>query len=167
MIRDAVLSSCRRYRYALWRSWDEGAARSGYVLFIGLNPSTADERIDDPTIRRCVGFAKSWGFGKLCMANLFAWRATSPAQMKVAHDPIGPDNERLLDRMAADAALVIAAWGADGCFMQRGTEVASRLSRLHCLRQTKDGSPAHPLYLPKHLQPVPFPGDRREITASE
>lgn len=84
--RDAHLSPCRRYRYALWRRWGDGP----HAMFIGLNPSTADETADDPTIRRCIAFARAWGYGALCMANLFAYRATQPADMLAQDDPVGP-----------------------------------------------------------------------------
>ncbi len=94
MTRNAHLSICRRYRYALLRRWGEGKN----AMFIGLNPSTADETADDPTIRRCVSFAKAWGFGGLCMANLFAYRATNPADMLMQADPIGPDNAEVSGR---------------------------------------------------------------------
>jgi len=86
MISDAKLSVCRKYRYALWRIWDKSKP---IVLFISLNPSTADEKEDDPTIRRCIGFAKSWGYGGLCMANLFAYRTKSPSEMMSAKDRLG------------------------------------------------------------------------------
>jgi hypothetical protein len=79
MIKDAVLSECRTYRYALWRIWDQTVP---YAMFIGLNPSTADESNDDPTLTRCMGFAKSWGYGGVCMANLFALRSTDPTALK-------------------------------------------------------------------------------------
>ena len=91
--RHAVFSPCRTYRYALSRVW---AADKPYALFIGLNPSTADETLDDPTIRRCIDFAKRWGYGGLVMANLFAYRATNPSEMKAATDPVGVANDEWL-----------------------------------------------------------------------
>lgn len=149
MERSATLSPCRTYRYALWRRWDSGP----YAMFIGLNPSTADETQDDPTIRRCVGFAKAWGYSALCMTNLFAWRATNPADMKSAAEPIGWENDQVLQRLASDAGIVIAAWGAHGVFKQRDEVVKRALPSLHYLRLTKGGHPGHPLYLPADLQP--------------
>ena len=90
MKTDAKLSECRKYRYALWRTWDE---TKPHVMIIGLNPSTADETKDDPTITRCINFAKSWGYGGVCMANLFAYRATEPTVMKGSTDPVGTEND--------------------------------------------------------------------------
>lgn len=123
-------------------------------MFIGLNPSTADETLDDPTIRRCIAFAKAWGYGGLCMANLFAFRATDPAVMKAHPAPIGPENDMKLTMLAVDAGIVIAAWGAHGTHLGRGERVKHALAaKLHYLRLTKDGHPGHPLYLPKTLTP--------------
>lgn len=150
MERGATFSPCRTYRYSLLRQWEPDKGR---VLFIGLNPSTADETQDDPTIRRCVGYAKAWGYGGICMANLFAYRATDPRDMKAAADPIGPDTDWSLGVLASEAGLVVAAWGAHGCYLGRGEKVRRMLSPLHYLRLTKDGSPGHPLYLPACLTP--------------
>ena len=151
----AVISPCRKYRYALWRMWGD-VVRSGYVMFVGLNPSTADETVDDPTIRRCVGFAKSWGYAGLVMTNLFAFRTTDPALMKRVGDPIGPENDRYLQAQDGYRALVVAAWGTYGAHRNRDLEVANMLHPMFCLAVTKDGHPAHPLYLAKHLRPAPF-----------
>lgn len=150
MERGAHLSPCRTYRYALWRRWGGGP----HAMFIGLNPSTADETADDPTIRRCIGFARAWGYGALCMTNLFAYRATQPADMKKATDPIGWENDAYLRRLAAEAGVVVAAWGAHGAFKGRDQSVRLSVRGLHYLRLTKDGHPGHPLYLPASLRPV-------------
>ena len=114
MKRRTVFSSCRSYRYVLWREFD--AANPAYALFIGLNPSTADETRDDPTIRRCKEFARRWGCGAVCVANLFAFRATRPADLKSAPSPIGRANDRWLVRLAAEAEVVVAAWGIHGSY---------------------------------------------------
>ncbi len=151
--RQTVLSPCRTYRYALWREWTGG---EGYAMFVGLNPSTADETNDDPTIRRCVGFARDWGYAGLCMTNLFAFRATNPDDMMAAADPVGPDNDRHLLALAAGAGVIVAAWGNNGDYQGRDKEVRKLLPALSCLRMTGAGSPGHPLYLPKHLTPVPM-----------
>lgn len=148
----ADISACGRYRYSLWRRWGPGPS----VLFVGLNPSTADATLDDPTIRRCIGFARAWGYGGLVMANLFAWRDTAPAGMMAAADPVGPDNDRVLQAEHVRAALTVAAWGAHGAHLGRDEVVRALLPRLHCLRLTKHGHPGHPLYLPASLQPVPW-----------
>ena len=160
MTRQTVFSPCRTYRYTLWREWIGG---DGYAMFVGLNPSTADETQDDPTIRRCIAFAKAWGYAGLCMTNLFAFRATDPKDMKAAADPVGPENDYHLLRLWADAGVVVAAWGANGTHRGRDAEVAKMLRPLHCLALTKDGHPGHPLYLRKTLTPVPM-GSHVEVT---
>lgn len=148
----ARFSPDRQYRYELWRRWGAGE----YCLFVGLNPSTADETKDDPTIRRCINFAKAWGYGALCMANLFAYRATDPADMKREPEPNGPENDDTLKRLAAGAGVVIAAWGVHGTHHGRNAEVMAMLPNLDCLGVTKDGHPKHPLYLPKTVKPEPL-----------
>lgn len=152
MIKDAQLSEDRVYRYALWRKWD---ARP-QAMFIGLNPSTADEVDDDPTIRRCVGFAKSWGYGGIIVANLFGFRATDPTELQKATDPVGPENDTWLCRLANDAGLVVAAWGDGGRFNDRGRTVMAMFSDMHCIKINKSGQPAHPLYLRGALKPMPL-----------
>lgn len=153
----AVLSSCRRYRYELWRVWDDLlATQDGYVMFVGLNPSTADETTDDRTVGRCIGFARSWGFRALCITNLFAWRATDPGDMLRASDPVGPENDDHLQSCAQGAGLIVAAWGTQGTHLGRDRQVAQLLPRLHCLRETKAGHPEHPLYVPGNDRPKPW-----------
>lgn len=141
----AVFSDCRTWRYALWREWDEIASQ---MVVIGLNPSTADETEDDPTIRRCLGFARREGLGKLVMLNLYAFRATKPADMLAAVDPIGPQNDAVLRSYASDPRtdVVLAAWGNHGA-PERVAEVASMFPLLQCLGRNANGSPKHPLYL--------------------
>lgn len=155
MERRTVFSVCRTYRYALWREVDAG--RPGYVLFVGLNPSTADEFADDPTVRRCRDFVRRWGYGALCLANLFAYRATRPAALKTARSPVGRGNDHRLARLAAGAAVVVAAWGVHGCFAGRDRAVTTLLGgRLACLGVTKAGHPRHPLYVRRTAVPVPW-----------
>ena len=139
----ALLSPCGRYRYRLTREWLMG---EGTVLFVMLNPSTADAETDDPTIRRCIGFAQRWGFRGLAVGNLFAWRATDPRELRQAIDPVGPENDRHLVEMSHAANAVIAAWGAGG---GRRGQYALRLLRgtVEHLGLTKQGYPRHPLYL--------------------
>lgn len=153
MKNTAKLSPCRQYRFALWRTWDESLPR---VMFIGLNPSTADENTDDPTLVRCMNFAKAWGYGGVCTANLFAYRATEPADMKKAADPVGTRNDYWLRKLARDSALVVAAWGNDGAFLERSTQVRAMLPGLHCLKVNGSGEPAHPLYQRADAIPVPY-----------
>ena len=149
--RQTIFSPCRQYRYTLWRAWDMFSPR--YVMFIGLNPSTADEVQDDPTIRRCIGYAKEWGYGAFCMTNIFAFRATDPRVMKTQADPVGPENDKWLTECAKGAGLIVAAWGAHGGHRARDKEVIKLVNNIMCLGTTKDGYPRHPLYLPKTAKP--------------
>ncbi len=149
----ARFSPCRRWRYELWRQWD-GA--KPYCMFIGLNPSTADETLDDPTVRRCIRYAKDWGYGALCMTNIFAWRNTDPKCMKREADPVGPENNKTLIFLAKHAGIVVAAWGTHGSHIGRHLTVMAMLTELHALKVTKDGFPGHPLYLPLDAKPTPF-----------
>lgn len=180
MNRVCEFSPCRKWRYTLWREWDLAQGlpyghfgdsgweplplhtKSEFVQFVGLNPSTADETQDDPTVRRCIGYAKSWGYGAMCMTNLFAWRETDPFKMMQVASPVGPDNDKWIGEVAREAGLVIAAWGTKGRFRglcdERQKEVLALIRNVHCLRITKDGFPEHPLYLPKALTPVPYQG---------
>jgi hypothetical protein len=125
-------------------------------MFVGLNPSTADETNNDPTVRRCIDYAQRWGYGALCMTNIFAFRATDPKDMMKAEDPTGPDNDFWLQSYADDAGIVVAAWGKDGSYKKRGQKVIDMIQNLHYLKKNKDGTPAHPLYLKKSLEPQPF-----------
>lgn len=147
-------SPCRRYRYTLWRLWGPGARPA---MFIGLNPSTADETQDDPTIRRCKAFAKCSGCDSLIMTNLFSWRATDPRAMKAADDPVGPQNDDWLRRLAPVAHVRVAAWGVHGSWSERAKHVAAILSNLYCLGTTKGGDPRHPLYLAATAELRPWP----------
>jgi hypothetical protein len=141
---DAFISRCGRYRYALWRRWAPGAQ----VLFVMLNPSTADQQKDDPTIRRCIGFAVSWGYGALAVGNLFAFRTPSPSILRQAAHPVGRANDRWLRRLAAESSRVIAAWGNQGSFLGRDAQVCGFLGPLYALSVTQQGQPRHPLYVP-------------------
>ena len=123
-------------------------------MIIGLNPSTADEVEDDPTLIRCMNFAKSWGYGGVCMTNLFAYRATDPNDMKAAADPVGASNNRWLTKLAREAGIVVAAWGNDGDYMDRASKIKNKIPDLYCLKMNKSGEPAHPLYLRAELKPV-------------
>lgn len=154
----ATFSRCRTYRYALTRHWQPDANDAGAVAFVMLNPSTADALADDPTIRRCMGFAKAWGFSALLVLNLFALRSPDPRELRKHSDPVGPDNDavigRWLNRIAwSPGRTVIAAWGAHSAAGERAERVAemvcSRGLALNCLGEpTKGGHPRHPLYLP-------------------
>lgn len=157
----AVISACEQYRYALTREWDR---RTPPLTFLMLNPSTADATKDDPTIGRCIGFAKDRGYGALRVLNLFAFRATNPEDMIAAPDPVGPENDnhiREAFKSAAEAgAPVIAAWGANGVHAGRDATVRALATEcgvtLMCLGTTKDGHPRHPLYVQAAQEFVSF-----------
>lgn len=150
----ATLSPCGRYRYTLERSWEGGAGR---VLWIMLNPSTADAEVDDPTIRRCIAFSRTWGYATLEVVNLFAWRATDPRELLDAPDPIGPENDRHILEAAARAQVIVGAWGNRGTLRGRADAVFELVSikRVKCLALTATCQPQHPLYLRGDLVPVP------------
>lgn len=138
------------YRYTLQRGpWLTG---QWTVLFVMLNPSTADDQRDDPTIRRCMGFAKTWGFQMMLVGNLYALRATDPHELHTAEDPIGPENDRWLARLVWEATETVVAWGATPRPRpERAQHVLDWLEAhggpITCLGRTKDGSPRHPLYV--------------------
>lgn len=140
----AIFSADRRYRYVLTRTWDRARPACSFVM---LNPSTADERTDDATIRRCIGFARSWGFGSLNVVNLFALRATDPRELYRAEDPIGPENDYWLDALDGRSRIVVA-WGDHGVLRGRGAEVLARLRGSPWrFGLTASGQPLHPLRL--------------------
>ncbi|HQR19741.1 MAG TPA: DUF1643 domain-containing protein [Burkholderiaceae bacterium] len=147
---DAALSPCGTYRYALWRKWASGPQ----VLFVMLNPSTANATQDDPTIRRCIGFARSWGFGSLAVGNLFAFRCTDPSQLQTARDPVGPENDRWLKRLRNEASLCVAAWGNEGSRSGRSITARALIEPTHALGLTTFGAPRHPLYVRATTQAV-------------
>ncbi|MGK9199471.1 DUF1643 domain-containing protein [Sinorhizobium meliloti] len=151
----AVISECGAYRYRLERQWDGDKAK---VAFLMLNPSTADASQDDPTIRRCIGFAKAWGFGGLIVGNLFALRSTDPKALYDHPDPIGPDNDQHILAIAKSARKIVCAWGTHGNLHDRGREIAERLEffDLVALKVTADGQPGHPLYLAADIQPKSY-----------
>ena len=153
MNADAILSADRNYRYVLSRIWDE---KKAMVVFIGLNPSIADENIDDPTIIRCINFAKSWGYGGLFMLNLFAFRATKPSDMFNQVDPIGIENDKYIEEYSNKADKVICAWGNHGRYMQRSQDILNQIDNAYYLKLNKSGEPAHPLYLKLELNPILF-----------
>ena len=155
----AVYSSCAGYRYRLDRQWS-GAPQLTWIM---LNPSTATEAANDPTIARCETRARAGGFGGLRVVNLFAWRATAPAELKRHASPVGPDNDRHLLAACAGADRVVAGWGTHGTHLGRAAQVL-RLLRdngvpIHTLGLTRQGHPRHPLYVAYATQPEPWPHD--------
>ena len=156
----AIFSPCERYRYRLWRDVlpaVPGAGRS--LVFVMLNPSTADSEKDDPTVRRCIGFARTWGWSRLVVVNIFALRSTDPAALYGADDPVGPSNDFHLLQVAAEAGKIVCAWGNHGAYRGRGAFVLNMLSPYHpeCFTLTKELSPVHPLYQSADARTVPLP----------
>ncbi len=159
---EAALSPCRHYRWSLQRQWQPGLPP---LVFIGLNPSRADAERDDPTLRRIVGFARQWGFGSVTVLNLFARISPSPALLKRAADPVGPDNDLWLQRaLNGQAAAIWLGWGNLGAWRGRDRQVLALLqqalvaeprlaNRLLGLGLTAQGQPRHPLYAAAALQP--------------
>jgi len=151
--KNATFSDCQKYRYALSRTWN---GKKKTILFIGLNPSTANEKIDDPTIRRCINYAQNWGYGSLLMVNLFAYRATMPSELKNVKNPIGNDNDLHIIELSKKADIAVAAWGNEGNLLNRDKEVKKILPNLMCLKINKSGQPSHPLYQKKDLKLIKY-----------
>ena len=148
MERDAVISDCGRYRYLLRRAWDHDKPRA---LFVMLNPSTADAEVDDATIRSCIRLSKGWGYGSFEVVNLFGLRATDPAELEKADDPIGPQNANVGDAAIGRCDVVICAWGTHPMAGRRARDMVAWARgwkpAAYCLGKTKGGSPKHPLYI--------------------
>lgn len=152
LTQPAVISEDSRYRYFLSRTLSPVGKR---VAFVGLNPSTADEKINDPTIRRCMDFAVRWGGCSLWMVNLFAYRATKPSVLQSVLDPIGEHADAWLDAVVSQADIVVAAWGNHGQYMNRAASVLAKHGhKLTALTLTKRGMPGHPLYIKAETKPV-------------
>jgi hypothetical protein len=164
----AEISDCGRYRYRLKRWWHD-REEAPWVLWIMLNPSTADASTDDPTIRRCMAFARAWGMGGISVVNLFGWRATDPTDLAGVKDPVGPDNQWAIDgearRIRQTGGLIVAAWGAHKMAAARGRVVINQISDLGinvmCLKTTAKGQPWHPLYVPGCQKPVLYAGSSK------
>ncbi len=155
----ACFDATGTYRYSLWRVWNWTSPR---LAFIMLNPSTADTQCDDATIRRCIGFAQSWGYGSLEVVNLFSLRTPYPQTLRQVADPVGVDCDAHLLAAVERAEQVIVAWGNWGCLYSRDRVVLDLLAaprlhtKLHCLGMNQSGQPCHPLYLKRDVQPLPF-----------
>jgi len=148
----ADFSEDRKCRFKLWRIWDDALPK---VMFIGLNPSTANETESDPTITRCINFAKSWGYGGMYMTNLFAYVSTDPKQLVTSGEDLHNNNHALIE-VAIDCDLIIFCWGCFKQAKQRAKDIIDLFPRGHCIRITKSGNPEHPLYLPGNLKPIKF-----------
>ncbi|PCJ63084.1 MAG: hypothetical protein COA79_02570 [Planctomycetota bacterium] len=146
----AKFSKCRKYRYSLWRIWNEELP---LVAFIGLNPSTADETKNNPTIKRCISFSKEWGFGGVYVINLFAYRATFPKDLLAYPEPIGSRNISWIKKICEKCSMVIGAWGNDGSHLNQSEKVIQLIPNMFCLNVNKSGHPAHPLYQKSTVKP--------------
>lgn len=155
----AAFDLTKRYRYELTRTWSNAPP----WVFAMLNPSKANAHIDDPTIRRCCGFAQAGEAGGIVAVNLHGWRATDPLDLALADDPVGDQNEAfILAACTVPGRTVVAAWGAHPAAARRGAVVTTMLTvaagvRLHCLGTTRDGHPRHPLYVPASTRLEPWP----------
>jgi hypothetical protein len=151
MIREATISPCGKYRYTLYRRWAMGsrAAEAKPILWIMLNPSTADHRTDDRTIGRCVEFSNRWGYSSLFVANLYAWRTTYPHELRLVDDVIarGPENADYIEYLVRRSALVVCAWGGSVKHLPETRLQLLPVRDAWCLGKTKNGEPLHPLYL--------------------
>jgi hypothetical protein len=155
-VTGAIFSDDRVYRYSLWRKWSLLDRNSRSLIFIGLNPSTANENKDDPTIRRCVGFAKREGFGGMVMLNLFAYISTNPDDMTLQFDSIGPDNDQTIKSFDGCGNKFVACWG-HWDFAERIVTVMRMITQpIYCLGVTQKGSPRHPLYLKSDAELIPW-----------
>jgi hypothetical protein len=151
----AKFSDCGKYRFFLQRMWDESLPS---IMFIGLNPSTANESTDDPTIRRVKGFAKEWGFGGVYMVNLFGIVSSDPSIIIQSPEPVGKDNNRWIKAIAKRVQTVVFAWGAFTAAKasQQDSLITNQFPKAIALRKTKDGFPGHPLYVPSNVKPIYF-----------
>jgi len=151
----AIFSLSRVYRYRLWREWGHGGR--GRVVWLMLNPSTADENVLDPTLRRCAGYSRAWGYDSMEIVNLYALRSTDPKGLWQVDDPVGPENDEHIIVATRSAQLVMLGWGGNAR-PERVSEVVGLLIGvpLMCLKTTQAGQPWHPLYLRKTLEPSPW-----------
>lgn len=151
MLRKAIISEDTNYRYELSRVFDE---TKPMIVFIGLNPSTADANIDDPTIKKCLNYAKNWWYGWFYMWNLFAYRATEPKNMMKVFDPIWKENDIYLKSIFEKGEKIICCWWEYGTFQNRAQEVLKNIPTPYYLKLNKSGQPGHPLYLKWNLEPT-------------
>lgn len=156
MIKGAIISDCKYYRYSLWRLWDQSKRT---ITFIGLNPSTADAQEDDHTILKLIEYTKKWCFGGFYVVNLFAYRATDSKKIKQIIDPVGENNDDYIASAMEQSELVIAMWSNHGNYNGRADEVyeaIKHMNMIHCFKVNRTGEPAHPLMLSYDTQPVVY-----------
>lgn len=153
----AIISDCEHFRYVLSREWIPGRPMINWIM---LNPSTADARKDDATVRRCLWFSRAWGYGSMQVTNLFAFRATDPGDLREEPDPVGPRNDAILLATARIAKTIVLGWGIHGEFRDRGAEVCQLLKDfpVKCMGVTRGGQPLHPLYLKSDTMLQPYLG---------
>lgn len=156
-VGDATYGGGGKYRYSLVRAFYKWVVDARCV-FVMLNPSTATAEVSDPTVRRCEGFARTWGYRMLIILNIFAYRSTNPKHLYTETDPVGPKNDDYIERYASGAGALVCAWGMHGKLADRGRTVLERLRPFNptYLKLTKNGTPMHPLYLKANLKPKPF-----------
>lgn len=149
----AIFDESKQYRYVLWRNFVTDPQSP--CLWIMLNPSTATEYEDDPTVRKCQEFSRRWGHDSCRVVNIFAWRSTDPSVLPTLEDPIGPENDTYILKEAEFATRIICAWGNHGTIRGRGWHVKQLLKpyACWCLGRNQNGEPVHPLYQPK-LSPL-------------
>lgn len=154
----AHFSDNRKYRYSLWRVWDPKKPMLCYCM---LNPSTADENENDPTVERCQRRAQALGYGGMFVVNIFAYRSTDPAKLKKVSDPVGSYNDTKLIDVFKECKTIICGWGKHGSLHDRGRHVLAMIQvrarkTPYALKINKDGSPAHPLYIGYDVKPIPI-----------
>lgn len=159
MIKEAIISQCEKYRHWLYRSWDESKE---VCCFIMLNPSTADANFDDPTIRRCISFSKSWGYGALVVVNLFDYRSTDPKNLKSCDNPLSDMADHFIKQALDNLHLIVPAWGNHGSFLGRSDKIKELIEsydtpeKILCLGFNKSGEPKHPLYVKSDTKLIEF-----------
>jgi len=150
---NAIFSDDRKYRYVLIRGWDNNKPS---LMIISLNPSTADEKRNDPTIRRCIGFAKKWRYGKLFVTNLFAFRATNPRDLFNSKNPVGDKNDYWIKKLSKRVNKIVLAYGNHGKFKDRHNEILKIIKTPYCIKKSKNNMPMHPLYLKYTDDPIEY-----------
>ncbi len=150
---DAIFSEDNIHRYALIHEWELDRPS---LMIISLNPSAEDGELNNPTIRRCIGFAKRWGFGRLFITNLFSFKTSSPKDLFNSENPIGNKNDYWLKKLSKKVDKVVLAYGNHGKFKNRHEEILKIIHDPYCIKKSKTGMPMHPLYLKYTEEPIRF-----------